>query len=114
VLAAGVVAVVVIFLLAVSGAPSAADAATRAVKVGNDFFSPTNKSIARGRSVTWVWAGGTPHDVVAKNRTGKIVFRSKITKQRGYTYSHRFSRNGTYKIICSIHPDTMRMTVRVS
>lgn len=114
VLAAGVVTVVVIFLLAVSGAPNAADAATRTVKVGNDFFSPTSKSIARDRTVTWVWAGGTPHDVVAKNRTGKIVFRSKITKQRGYTYSHRFGRNGTYKIICSLHRDTMRMTVKVS
>jgi len=113
-LAAGLIAVGVIFLLAVSGASERADAATRTVKVGNDFFSPTSKSIARERSVTWVWVGGVPHDVVAKNRTGKIIFRSKITKQRGYTYSHKFRRSGTYKVICSLHPVSMRMTVKVS
>ena len=113
-LAAGLIAVAGIFLLAASGAPSRAGAATRTVKVGNDFFSPTSRSIARERTVTWVWVGGVPHDVVAKNRRGRIVFRSKITKRRGYTYSHKFGRSGTYKIICSIHPDSMRMTVKVS
>jgi len=113
-LTAGAVAALAIFAQAGAGVPDSADAAGRTVKVGNDFFSPTSRSIARGQTVTWVWAGGTPHDVVAKNRKGKIIFRSKITKRKGYTYSHKFGRSGTYKIICSLHVDTMRMTVKVS
>ena len=88
-------------------------AAAESVRVGNDFFSPTFTSIRRGRVVTWVWAGGRRHNVTGRTRTGRVVFRSRTTSRAGFRYSHRFRRRASYRVICTLHPGSMRMTVRV-
>jgi plastocyanin len=97
-------------LAAGAGEPGAA-AAT--VRVGNNFFSPTFTSIRRGRVVVWVWAGGRRHNVTGMTRTGRVVFRSRTTSRAGFRYSHRFRRRASFRVICTVHPRAMRMTVRV-
>jgi plastocyanin len=69
----------------------------------------TNKTvkIKKGGTVKWIWADGAPHNVkgpgfVSKTRTGK-----------GTTYSHRFGKKGTFKIICQVHPTSMKTVVKV-
>lgn len=109
---AGAIASSLIWLPAGSASESALLGAAT-VKVGNNFFSPTSKTISRGRTVSWVWAGGRRHDVVGRNSRGKTVFRSKRTSRRGYTFRHRFRSRGRFRVICTIHPARMRMTVRV-
>ena len=94
-------------------AGDAAISAARAVTVGNNFFSPTGKTIRRGGSVSWVWRGGRPHDVVGRNARGRVVFKSGRSSRRGHTFRHRFRAKGRYQVICTVHPARMKMTVRV-
>jgi plastocyanin len=81
--------------------------------VGNNFFSPTSKSVASGHTLTWVWSGGRRHNVTGKTRSGRVAFRSRTTSRRGFRYTLRFRRRTRYTVICTIHPSQMRMTVRV-
>jgi plastocyanin len=91
-------------LLAV-GAVSAF-AATATVK----WHVPTNATvkIAKGGTVKWVWTDGQPHDVKGPG------FASKTIAKKGFTYSHVFKTKGTFKIICQVHPTTMKTTVKVA
>jgi plastocyanin len=96
-----------------SAAPERATSARSTVRVGNNFFSPTSKSVRRGGTLTWVWAGGVRHNVTGMTRSGRVVFMSRTTSRRGFRYRHRFGRRGRFRVICTVHPRVMRMTVRV-
>jgi plastocyanin len=98
-------------LLAVAG--TQAFAATKKVKVGNNFFvhrgKPSTVSVSRGTKVTWRFrSGGVPHNVTVTS--GPQKFRSG--NRTGGSFSHKFTKRGTYKIVCTIHSG-MRMTVKV-
>lgn len=96
--------VAIVSLIAAAGAVSAFGA-TKSVKwkVG----SKTTVRIGKGGIVKWVWSDGLPHNVKGPG------FHSKVMTGKGRTYSHRFRARGTFKIICQIHPTTMKTTVRV-
>ncbi len=64
--------------------------------------------IAPGTSVTWAWRSQQSHGVSA---SGPRRFASKI-RSRG-SYRHRFTRTGTYRIVCPLHAPGMKMTVVV-
>ena len=49
--------------------------------------------------------------MLATVRRGPAKFHSKSIRHG--SYSHTLTRKGTYKLICTIHPD-MHETVRVS
>jgi plastocyanin len=98
-------------LIAVAGAQALA--ATRTVKVGNNYFvhkgRPSTVSIRRGTQLTWQFRShGRTHNVTVVS--GPQRFRSG-NRNRG-TFSHTFTRRGTYRIVCTIHAG-MRMTVKV-
>jgi plastocyanin len=99
----------VVALLAVAG--TQALAATRTIRVGNNFFvhrgRPATVRIHRGTRLTWRFHG-TLHNVTVTR--GPQHFRSG-NRSRG-SFSHRFTRRGTYRIVCTIHSG-MRMTVKV-
>jgi plastocyanin len=101
-------AALVAALIAVAGAQALA--ATKTVRIGNNFFRAKAVSIHRGTRLTWRWSThGVTHNVTV--RSGPQRFRSG-NRRRG-TFSHTFTKRGTYKIVCTIH-SSMRMTVRVS
>jgi plastocyanin len=97
-------------LIAVAG--TQALAATKAVTVGNNFFvhkgRPSTVSVGRGTRLTWRWSKRALHNVTVVS--GPQRFRSG-NRRRG-TFSHTFTKSGTYKIVCTIHAG-MRMTVKV-
>jgi plastocyanin len=64
--------------------------------------------IRKGGTVKWVWADGSPHNVKGPG------FKSKVLTGKGKTYSHRFGSKGTFKILCQVHPTTMKTVVKVS
>ena len=84
------------------------EGATKSVRVGDNFFSPSSISIRKGDYVKWRWVGDARHNVVA---TRGASFRSSI-KTSG-TYTRRFRRRATIRYICTIHPSSMRGTIRV-
>jgi plastocyanin len=102
------VAVVVVLVVALAAIP--AFAKTRSVSVKDDVFAPKSITVKKGTSVKWVWKGKHPHNVTVTS--GPVKFHSS-TKKKG-AYTHRFSKKGTYKILCTIHAPGMKMTVKVN
>ena len=84
-------------------APTATKAATRSVKIGDNYFvRPTGVptvTIRKGSRVKWIWKGKRTHNVQVSR--GPHKFASPI-KKRG-TYTKKFNSRGVYTIICSIH-----------
>jgi len=89
-----------------------ATAATPVVLVKDNFFKPKSVTIKKGGSVTWRWKGTNTHNVaIKKPGTSKVVKRSKF-KTKG-TYTTSFRARGTWKVLCEVHPQNMRMKVIV-
>ena len=89
-------------------------AATRSVKVGDDYFvrkgSVPTVTVKKGTKVTWRWAGRDMHNVAVTK--GPVKFRSSF-KSSG-TYSKTVRSTGTYTIVCTIHQPDMKMKLRVT
>lgn len=87
-------------------APTPKAARTRTVSVRDNVFRPRRLTVRRRDVVRFVWRRTrNPHNVTARGRA------SRTTSRSGYVYRRRFSR--TTRVICTVHPDTMRLTVRV-
>jgi plastocyanin len=82
---------------------SVAMAATRSVKVGDDYYVRSKGvptvTVSKGTKVKWRFGTGTPHNVTVKS--GPATFRSG-TKTSG-TYTKKVTKRGTYTIYCTIH-----------
>ena len=86
----------------------AAFAFTGPVEVQDFKFTPRTLTVAKGTKVSWTWIGVIDHNVTVKS--GPVKFHSR-TQARG-TFSHIFSKPGTYHLYCTIHP-WMKMTIVV-
>jgi plastocyanin len=102
--AAGVLAAAVVLP---AGALATSGHATRAKSVTvKDFeFTPATVRIKKGQSVTWRFKDSTAHTVKGRG------FKSRAI--RAGSFSHRFTKKGTYRYICTIHP-SMKAKVVVS
>ncbi len=98
-----------VLVLAVSGASGRGG---KTVQVGDDFFSPASVTISKGDKVKFKWVGSDDHNVIKKKGPGGS-FGSGTTDQTGFVFKHKFSKAGTYKIICTVHED-MKMKVKVN
>lgn len=104
---------VLVAALAVAAAVAVpALAATKTVKVGDNYFVRAGKppvvKVHKGTVVKWVWRGKIVHNV--KVTRGPQHFQSP-TKAKG-TFKRKLRKKGTYKIVCTIHPG-MEMTIKV-
>lgn len=101
-----------VILALVLAAPAAA--ATKNVKVGDDYFVKSGKArtvtVSKGTTVKWNWKGSDQHNVVVQK--GPKKFQSAL-KTKG-SFKRTLKKRGTYKIICSIHAPDMRMTLKVN
>jgi len=86
-------------------------AATKRISVGpGESFSPRSLTVARGTQVTFRWTGDEPHNVVVTS--GPARFRTPV-RRAGATFTRRFTKAGTYRIICTLHDGMrLRLTVR--
>ena len=102
---------IALILTLATAAPAAA--ATRNVKIGDDYYvregSRPTVTVTKGTTVRWNWRGRRQHNVVVQR--GPATFQSKL--KRSGSYSRRMRRVGTYRIVCSIHQPDMAMTLRV-
>jgi plastocyanin len=67
-----------------------------AVAVRDYEFEPASLAVETGATVTWVWQGSAPHDVVGQG------FESP--DQSAGTFRHTFEQPGTHAYECTIHP----------
>jgi plastocyanin len=69
-------------------------------------YTPATLTVGVGATVTWVWRDGAiAHDVKGDG------FKSKVIAEG--TFSHRFDQPGSYKYLCTLHPN-MTGTIEVT
>jgi plastocyanin len=94
-----VIAIVAASAAAAAAVPTVsalASTPTKQIKVGDNFFKPKTVTINRGTRVTWVLHSfGVPHNVTVKSGPSKFHSREL---QRSGSYSHLFSKKGTYHL----------------
>lgn len=107
-------------LLGAAAAPTGA--ATKApvkVTVNDFYYAPSSVTIHKGRAVRWVWSSTNtyPHDVHLKkgpaNLKNRGRYSTKTTAVTEASFQRTFETPGTYKYVCTVHPDEMRMTLTV-
>lgn len=101
------------------GAPGSLARGTKpeVVKVKDNFYTPDSVRVRKGSRVKWDW---TPvfnqHNVTLKKGprgVKKSRFRSQTTADPSFFFVKRFRKVGRYRFYCTVHPDVMRMLVRV-
>jgi plastocyanin len=81
----------------------------RSTVVRDYAFGAQRVSLRRGTLFTWQFRGGVDHDVTLAS--GPVGFASP--SMRSGTFRYRFTRPGTYKLFCSLHPARMTEIVTV-
>lgn len=81
----------------------------RSTWVGEYRFGAQRVSLRRGTLFTWRFRGSVAHDVTLAS--GPVGFASP-SMRRG-NFSFRFTRPGTYRLFCSLHPALMTQVVVV-
>jgi plastocyanin len=111
------IALVVIVAVAIPSSSTGhhVKAKTYTIKTGDDYFSPTKKTIHIKDIVKWQWVGEDkkPGSTVNEHTIAesKDRFQSK-TKTKG-TFSFRFKKTGTFTVFCAEHVDEMKVTIKV-
>lgn len=100
-----------------SAAKAVHKARTPKVKVVDDYFSPEALKVNSGSKVKFKWDGTNTnsHNVTLQKgpkRVKKSDFAS-ATGSIGIRFNPKFKKKGTYDFICTIHPETMKLTVTV-
>ena len=88
-------------------------AATKSITVGDNYFvkrGGATVSVKRGTTVRWVFRGDRKHTVVG---TGSASFINSGDPRRDGSYKLKMSREGTFRIVCTLHSDEQRMTLKV-
>jgi plastocyanin len=81
----------------------AAPAVDANIIVLKDFhFSPMSLTVSAGATVIWKNLDGEPHTVVSVEG----LFRSGGLDQND-SFTFKFDKPGTYKFLCSIHPQML-------
>jgi plastocyanin len=74
-------------------------AADANIVMKNFDFAPMTTTVNAGATVTWKNEDGEPHTVVSTDG----LFRSAALDEND-SFKFTFSKPGTYKYVCSIHP----------
>jgi hypothetical protein len=98
------------FSMPLPRAPSGPLSKARATWVGDFRYGAERVLLRRGATFTWNFRGSVQHDVTVV--AGPQGFSAPWTLTG--SFSHRFTKPGTYRIFCSLHPAKMvqRITVR--
>lgn len=103
-------ATIAVASVAALGVAQAASAAT--ITVGNNFLSPTSKTINAGTKLRFKWLGGESHHIVKTKGPGGDI-KSPATSKKGVNLAEVLSKRGTYRFICTFHPTEMKTKVVV-
>ena len=82
---------------------SVALAATRSVKVGDNYYVRAHGvptvTVSKGTTVKWNFRGNLPHTVTVKKGPSRFGSGTKVSG----SYRKKLTRRGTYTIYCLIH-----------
>jgi plastocyanin len=85
------------------------------VDVQDDMYSKSSVRLHKGSEIKWEWdaANYDSHNVKVLKAPKDAHKFSSPSGTTGITFKHVFTKVGTYQLYCTIHPDTMTMTVVV-
>jgi plastocyanin len=81
------------------------------IPVGDRFFGAPNLKVKRGAFLTWQFNGDELHNVTLAN--GPLGIGTD-NLDAGRSFTQKFSRPGTYRFFCALHPTQMQERVVVS
>jgi plastocyanin len=89
-----------------SSGGAAAGGSKVAVVMKNIAFSPASVTVKKGGTVKWTNDDTVGHDVTEKSGPGS-KFKSGASGglQGGDTFQQKFKTAGTYKYVCTVHPN---------
>ena len=73
------------------------------VNIFNYKFDPETVTIQVGTTVTWTNKDEIPHTVASSDKS----FKGSSGLDTGDSYSYTFTKPGTYKYYCTLHPFMM-------
>lgn len=103
---------------AASGAadePRASAAATKSVKVADNFFAPKRLTVVKNTTIKWKWSNrnADSHDVYLSRKPKGVKRFQSPPAATFFTYKRKLEKAGTYKILCTFHENmTMRIDVK--
>lgn len=65
------------------------------VQVLDNVFDADHLEVVAGDTVTWIWDGSNPHDVVGDDFESEVIETGEFT--------HTFDEPGTYDYTCRLH-----------
>jgi plastocyanin len=114
--AAVLVATGVAAVAAIPATAGKAKPVKKTAQLGDYFITPAKMRVPKGSTVVWKWpsTAGDSHDVKLTKTRPKGVKRwqSQIAVS-DYSYRKKLKVKGKYVVICSLHPNSMRQTIRV-
>ena len=101
--------------LVVAAPALAGSTPSRSIDVGDNFFSRERLTVDRNTRLVFRWQAenNVPHDVALDSGPRGVTKWNSPVRTKDYTYRRTLRKAGTYKIICTLHPTQMRLTVRV-
>jgi plastocyanin len=105
-LAASAAVAAVVAIPSGASATSASSASTKTVHIVDIAYKPKKLTIRKGTTVKWSWEDQIIAHTVTS--TGSKRFKSSKQKMTG-TYSVRFTKAGTYRYHCLVHPNVAAM-----
>jgi plastocyanin len=109
-----VVALAVAIPTAAGGHTTAAK--TYTIKTGDDYFSPTSKTIHVNDILKFVWVGEDkkPGQTVNEHTIVDATADKWQSKpMTSGTFKHRFKKAGKFTVVCGEHPEDMILKVKV-
>lgn len=92
----------IVAALALIATGTATAAPTTTIKLKDDFFVPSEKTVKKGTTVRFKWAGINPHNVTKASGPGGR-FASRSTWRPGVNFVKKFEKVGTYRLVCTLH-----------
>ena len=95
-------------------APSARLAATKNVKVADNFYEPKRLTVPKGTTIKWKWSrlNKTAHNVYLYERPEGAQRFSSAPAITNFTYQRKLKVPGVYKMVCVVQEGmNMRITV---
>ena len=81
------------------------------IPVGDRFFGDPNLRVRQGSSLTWQFASSELHNVTLANGPEGI---GSDNLDGNRTFTQKFSRPGTYRFFCALHPVQMQERIVVT
>jgi len=103
----------------VSTAPTTATTVAAPVNQGAEVtirefeFTPGDVTVKANQTVTWKNEGSAKHTVTA-DKGQDVSFKSPTLANGDQPFVQTFANVGEYKYFCSVHPDKMKGTIKVT